>query len=238
MNFAALKRDAGVVGKAFKELEDNSLVALKEARVYFPARFTEQHLATVEVETYCIGHFAIVVDNCYAYFNVNAMVRFDPAEVNKVVWEDEEYYELVFFPGSIVIPNLMLAKVDTNVYHIYNGILSKGRIPWYISYDDLMKIFTTAPEFAGASVGSEHEVIEVLVSLIARNPNNPTEYFRTIAGKEGAPDKPLYISFKSVEYAATNTTNKLGGANFARGVVAALVDPSTRLERIETSLRV
>jgi hypothetical protein len=57
-------------------------------------------------------------------------------------------------------------------------------------------------------------------------------------GKEGSAAKPQYISFKSVEYAATNTTNKLGGANFARGVVAALVDPSTSLERIETSLRV
>lgn len=238
MNFAALKRDASVVGKAFKKLEDKSLVALKEARIYFPARFTEQHLAAVEVETHCIGHFAIVVDDCYACYSVNAMIRFDPAEVNKVVWDGDEYYELVFFPGSIVIPNLMLAKVDTNVYHIYNGILAKGRIPWYMSYDDLMKIFKTAPKFAGASVGEEHEVIEMLVSLIARNPNNPTEYYRTLLGKEDVPDKPTYISFKSVEYAATNTTNKLGGSNFARGIVSSLVDPSTRLESIETSLRV
>lgn len=238
MDFSALKHDIGVVGSAFKELEDNSLVAMREARIYFPARFTEQHLATVEVETHCIGHFAIVVDGCYSCYSVNAMIRLDPAEVNKVVWEDEEYYELVFFPGSIVIPNLLLAKVDTNVYHIYNGILSKGRIPWYLSYENLMKIFMTAPEFAGANIGEEHEVIEMLVSLIARNPENPTEYFRSNYGKEGSAAKPQYISFKSVEYAATNTTNKLGGANFARGVVAALVDPSTSLERIETSLRV
>lgn len=238
MNFASLKRDAAVVGKAFKKLEDKSLVALKEARIYFPARFTEQHLAAVEVETHCIGHVAVVVDGCYAYLNVNSMVRYDPAEVNKVMWEGDEYYELVFYPGSVVIPNLMLAKVDTNVYHIYNGILAKGRVPWYISYDDLMKIFKTAPKFAGAGVGTEHEVIELLVSLIARNPDNPTEYFRTIANREGFKEKPMYISFKSVEYAATNTTNKLGGANFSRGVVSALVDPSTRLERIETSLRI
>lgn len=238
MNFAALKHDIGVVGAAFEELEDDSLVALKEARIYFPARFAEQHLATVEVETYCIGHFAIVVDGCWCSYAVNSMIRLDPAEVNKLTWQDEEYYELVFYPGSIVIPNLMLAKVDTNTYHIYNGILSKGRIPWYITYENLMKIFATAPEFAGANIGEEHEVVEMLVSLIARNPDNPTQYFRDIIGIEGAPTKPLYISFKSVEYAATNTTNRLGGSNFARGVVAALTEPSTRLERIETSLRI
>lgn len=237
MDIESLVRDPDYVFSTLRELEDNSLVATKETRIYFPARFVEQGLASIDIETNVIGIFAIVVDGKYSVFSVNAMIRFDPVEITTLMIGGEENYEMLFTPGATIIPNLNVAAVDTLVYRIYNEFVAKGRVPWYMTYDkDMPRIFDTAPEYAGAGIGREREVTELLMSIIGRNPDNLNQSYRLVAGQGYKP--PRYISLKTVEYSATNALNKLGGANFTRGTIGALVSPSVVPERIETLLRI
>lgn len=236
MDIQSLVRDADYVFSTLRELEDESLVATKETKIYFPARFVEQGLASVDIETNVIGIFPIVVDGKYSVFSVCAMVRFDPVEISTLMIGNEEYYEMLFTPGATIMPNINVAAVDTLVYRIYNEFIAKGRVPWYMSYEqDMMRIFDTASEYAGAGIGQEHEITELLLTITGRNPANLNESYRLVAGE--IPDPPRYISLKTVEYSSTNAFNKLGGANFNRGVIGALVSPSVIPERSETLLR-
>lgn len=237
MDIQSLVRDPDYVYSTFKELSDNSLVAMKETKIYFPVRFVEQGLASMDVETSVIGVLAIVVDGKYSVFSVNAMIRFDPVEVSTVVMAGEEYYEMLFTPGAVIIPNLNVAAVDTLVYRVYNELIAKGRVPWYMTYHkDMPRIFDTASEYAGAGIGQEREVTELLMTITGRNPDNLNESYRLVAATTTKP--PRYISLKTVEYSSTNALNKLGGANFTRGTIGALVSPSEVPERIETLLRI
>ncbi len=237
MDIQSLVRDPDYVYSTFKELADNSLVATKETKIYFPARFVEQGLASMDVETNVIGILAIVVEGKYSVYSVNAMIRFDPVEVSTVMISGEEYYEMLFTPGAVIIPNLNVAAVDTLVYRIYNELIAKGRVPWYMTYrKDMPRIFDTASEYAGAGIGQEREVTELLMTITGRNPDNLNESYRLVAATTTKP--PRYISLKTVEYSATNALNKLGGANYTRGTIGALVSPSVEPERIETLLRI
>lgn len=236
MDINQLVRDAGYVLSTLRELEDNSLVATKETRIYFPSRFIEQGLASVEMDTSVIGILAIVVDGKYGVLNVNAPVRLTPIEVTSVLIRGDEYQELLFTPGSTIMPSMNVPAVDEMVYRIYNGILAKGRVPWYMQYDkDMPRIFDTASEYAGAGIGQEREITELLLTILARDPDNLNRGYRFAYGETDKP--PRYISIKTVEYTSTNAFNKLGGANFNRGVVAALVSPTTEPEKLETLLR-
>jgi hypothetical protein len=127
---------------------------------------------------------------------------------------------------------------DVLIYDIYNEILSKSNIPWYLSYNDLGSIFDTAKSLAGANVGENPEVTELLISIIARDKTDKNIYFRsTLESLDDLKTKsPAYISLKDVTYAASNTTNKLAGSYFSKAVVSALVNRSTRRERIESLL--
>lgn len=239
MNPKHMVRDADKVKAALRETEDGKLVTLKPVKIYVPTRFEERGLASIGIETHICGVFAMTIDDSYyAVSLVNAMARIEPSSMMKVLIDGDEYFEFEFDKGATVFPALDLVKTDSLVYKIYNEIVAGGHIPWYLSYTDLALIFDTAKEHAGANIGQNHEVTELLVSIVARNAANRNEYYRKSIQDlhDLTTNPPVFIPLRSVEYAASNTLNKLAGSYFSRGVVSALVTPTTRLERLDALL--
>lgn len=237
MDISQLKRDPFRVKTNLREV-NGQLVTVKGCKIYTPVRFSERGLASVSVETYIVGIYAMVFEDCYAVSLINAMQRITPTYRNKVTINGDEYYEFVFTPGSVVIASLDLVQTKTLVYQIYSEIVSKARVPWYLQYQDLAHLFDSAQQHAGANIGTDHEVTELIISMIARNPDDRTQYKRqTVVTEQDAQQPPCYVSLKSVAYSATNTLNKIAGSYMNDGIVSALVSPSDRVERIESLLR-
>jgi len=240
MDIKKLIRDASRVHLNLQELSDGRLVAKKSCKIYIPTRFSERGLASIGIDTQIVGIYAIVVeDKYYGISMVNAMIRIEPTSTIKILINEEEFYEFYFEAGSTVMSSVNLVKTDSLVYKIYDEIISKGRVPWYLSYLDLGKLFDTALYHAGANIGANHEVTELLVSMIARNTNDRHLYYRS--GLKNIEDMqkrpPTFIALRSVTYSATNTLNKLAGSYFSEGIVSSLVSPTERVERIESLLR-
>ncbi|MNU19611.1 hypothetical protein D3C71_78420 [compost metagenome] len=234
------KRDGQAVQACLKEMPDGRLVTTKGCKIYIPTRYAGRGLASIGIETHIVGIYAIVVeDQYYAVCNVNAMQRIAPSSSVKVVFDDEEYYEFTFDPGSTVISSLQLVKTDTLVFKIYDEIISKGRVPWYLGYADLGRIFDTAKYHAGANIGQNHEVTELLISMIARDRTDRRIYYRQSVKslKDAQANPPVFIPLRSTAYGATNTTSKLAGSYFKDGLTSALVSPADRVEPIEEILR-
>jgi hypothetical protein len=240
MDHKKLIRNSAKIHAYLKELPDGRLVCTKQVKIYIPSRFAERGLASIGIETYIVGIYAIVVeDTFYGVSMVNAMLPIEPTSTLKINVDGEEFYEFSFEAGSTVFSSTKLVKTDTLVYKIYDEIIAKGRVPWYLGYAELGRLFDTAIYHAGANIGKNHEVTELIISMIARNPKNRHEYFRTsIRSPEDMKTiLPAYIPLRSVTYAATNTVNRLAGSYFTEGVVSALVNPTERVERIEDLLR-
>lgn len=238
MDFAKLKRNPAAVLATLHEIDDKTLVTSEGCKIYIPSRFLEHGLAVISAETYIVGILTIVVGENYGSMMVNAMINIDPSETNRVQIGDEEYLEFVFYPGSVVIPNLYLAKTDTLVYKVYDEIIAKAKVPVYLTYFDLAKIFDTARKHAGANVGFYKEVTELLISISARNVKEKTQYYRQVVTSlhDLITNPPYFASLKDVTLSATNTTNKLGGGYFRNGTVSAINSPSERTERLESYL--
>jgi hypothetical protein len=239
MDIKQLERNAAKVHACLQETPDGRLIALEECKIYVPSRFEERGLMEHGVETYIVGIYAIVVEDKYlAVSMVNAMMRIKPSSAMKVKIRGTECYEFTFDAGSTIIASLNLVKNDVLVYKIYNEILSNGEIPWYLNYSDLGKLFDTAKLHAGANVGQNSEVTELIISLIARTPEDKVKYYRTIAQDEDIiQNKPAtYVALKNVQYSATNTTDKLAGSYFGDALTSALINPSSKRERLESLL--
>lgn len=240
MDVNRLIRDPAKVQSYLQELDNGSLVALKPVKIYIPARFTERGLAEVGIETTIVGIYAMVVDDThYAVSLVNAMMRITPSSTLKIKIKGDDYFEFSFDAGQVILPGVNLVKKDVLVYKIYDEIISKGRVPWYLGYDELGRLFDSAKHHAGVNIGNNVEVTELIVSMISRDRKDKTQYYRkTIESlDELKTNPPVFIPLRSVQYAATNTLNKLAGSYFGLGVVSALVSESTRPERIESILR-
>lgn len=240
MDFSALIRDPDRVKSILSELPDGRLVCTKACKIYIPVRFVDAGLAYIGVDNNIVGIYGITVDDTYyGVSTVNAMINIDPSSINRINIGDDAYFEFVFNAGSTVFKTIHLVKVDILTYKIYDEIFSKGRIPWYINYSDLGKIFDSAKYHAGANIGTDKEVTELIASLIARDATDRTKYYRTTI--ESPNDlhnkKPTFIGLRNVTYSATNTTNRLGGSYMSEGIVASLVNQSSRVESIESLLR-
>lgn len=237
MDIRQLVRNTEKVGECLQEM-DGALYPTEECRIHIPVRFAERGLASIGAETYVIGILPLIIGGFYSIIMVDALIRIEPSEVNRITVEDTEYYEFVFAPGSEMIPNLNLAMVDTLTYRIYDEIIAKARVPWYLNYFDLAKIFDTAPAFAGANIGRNKEVTELLISIVARDQRRRTEYYRRTIDNPTILEEypPLYAPLKDVSLSATNAVAKLGGGHFRDGTVSAIVSPSERAEPLEVLL--
>ena len=240
MDWKRFTKDPGKVHANFVVLPDKRLVTKKGCKIYIPTRFEGRNLAEVGIVTYICGICAYVVDDQYYGVGiVNAMMKIEPTSTMKVDFDGDEYYEFSFDAGATVISSIGLVKSDTLVYRIYDEIFSKGHVPWYMGYAELARIFDTAQYHAGANVGKNHEITEMLVSLISRDKDDRHLYYRTtVKDKEYlVTNPPCFISLRSVPYSATNTLNKIAGSYQHEGIISALVSPTTRVERLEAILR-
>jgi len=235
-----LTRDASKVHAALKELDDGSVVTTKGCKIIIPARFAEQQLAVLGNEINICGLFAIVVeDRFYGVSSAMAMMRIEPSVTNTIKIEDEDFLEFVFDPGCTVISSTELVKSDAFIYLVYSEIIAKGNVPWYMNYEDMGRLFESAPHHAGVSVGANFAVIEMIMAAISRSEKDRTKYFRHQLATKQDLDKevPAFIPLRSVTYGASNTTAKLIGAYWEEGLTSALVNPTETVEPIEGLLR-
>lgn len=240
MDILKLTRDKDFILSLIEEAPDGTARVKQQCQIYIPARYAERGLASIGSDVYICGIYAIVSGDKFATMTCNAMVRIDPAVINRVEMDDEEYIEFVFPAQSIMHPSTTVVRINTFTYTIFDYYHANARVPWYVSYNQMARLFETAKDYADANIGSNHETDELLASVIARNKLNRSQYFRQVATSDKedlANNRPVYVSLKNVAYSATNTMSKLGGNRFTDGTVSALVSPSERVESMEALIR-
>lgn len=240
MDRSQWKRNPGKVHEALAPQSNGTVLARKDIKVYIPSRFVEKQLATIGAEVYTLAIFAMVVDDKYlAVSTTNAKLRLSPTAIATVKFDGQSYLELSFPAGSVVIPDTNVLRQDTLPYLIFDEFIAKGKIPWYLEYDDVAKLFDTAQSHAGLKFDRVHSVLEMFAAAITRSAKNRSQYYRhAIAGKSDAelPDY-AFVAFRSITFGASNTTSRLMGSYFGEGLTSALVNPSETNEAIEDLLR-
>lgn len=241
MDYRRWVRDAAKVHACLHEAKDGSILTSKKCAIYIPERYAEKQLASIGAEVYILGIFALVVeDRYYAVSSALAKIRLKNPTIATVKFDGDNYLEFTFEPGSVVIADKELVKDDILTYYVFEEFITKGRVPWFMNYQqDLAGLFDTAELHAGVKLGNNHVVLEIIVAAITRNAKDPTVYYRHLIQKESdlKTIEPVTIPLRSVSYGATNTTSKLVGSYFGEGLTSALVNPSEKVETIETILR-
>lgn len=235
---ASLERDAPFIQSLMVESGD-SIVAKADLHIHAPTRYFERSLGTLGENKSLLAIYPIISGNKFATQLAMSMLPITPTVFRKVTVSGIEYYDFFFPKGSVIHPDINSLKRDTLVYQAFDEIIGKGNVGWYLDYATMTHFFDTAKEYANANIGENHEVIELLVSLISRNPVNRRAYYRqAIKTVEDLKKiRPAFIGLKNPIYAGTNTLDRLAGSYMETGIISALTNPSERVERIEKLLR-
>ena len=239
MQVKNLKRDPGRIKQALV-FRNGQYIAKEAIRLMFPSYFADRGMADFSADYYVLGMFALLTsDDHYGVLNIPAMVKVARGSISRTTVGKVEYIVLEYEPGALVISTNRVVREDKLVYPIFNDLSFKGKIPWYMSGVNLGYILDGASKYAGTDLGKNRKAIQVIFSLLARNPKNPNQAYRHVVKsfEEVDNEPPYYTALRNVQYLASNTFSKLTGANFRPGVNNALINPTTRVEPIERIFR-
>lgn len=220
--------------------DGDRLITKTGCKIYIPTRWTDKNLAVVGKEIRAVAVFPIVVDD--KYYSVSSAVAampLTPSRTSIVTIGEEECYEFLFEKGAVICPNLNLVRVSNTAYYLYDEIIAKAHVPWYLSYEDILRLLHTAKMHADITLAANNVPMELLAATIARQDKDVTKYYRHLVSNEkvALANKPNYVPLGNVLLGATNTTAKLMGNYLDDGITSALINPTEQIDTVETLFR-
>lgn len=234
-----LKRNAARELEHLHRQENGCTVTDVPIKIHVPVRFQNKNLAILGSEVFIVGFYAIIAnDEYYGVDNTIAMMQIRPSSTKKITVRGTDYFEFSFEPGDVVFVNNHLVVNDTLTYYLYDELVAKGNIPWFMNYYDMAKMFDTAKLHADVNLGSR-AILELIISTTARDKDDLTRLYRHILNKHDdvVLNPPKVIPFRSVVWNTSDTTSRLNGAYFPDAINTAVVNPSESVELIEEILR-
>lgn len=235
-----LIRDPKKVLEQLVENKNGEIICKVNCKIQVPERFSTIGLGQIGINTFTYGCLAIILESGeYAVMNMNALVELNPTRLVIVKIDGINYHQFEFDAFQTVIKTKTIVKRDAIIYNVFDEFIFKGKVPWYVDYDTLGKLFDTAAEYSGSDVSKNEDVIEFLASLISHYKNDRDSLLRNkiTSYSDTSGDKITYIPLSSVFYSVNSTMNKLAGSYFNDGVISALVNPSDKVEKLEQIIR-
>lgn len=239
MDVSGLKRNPDVIKSHLVKM-GSGIVTKANIQVIFPARFLQRGLADISTTTLVTGILAIVdEDDNYAVMNIPIGIPLTPYKMENVEINGIEYIILNFEKESVFCENTQLVIDATTLYPILDEFLLSGKVPWYMGYEDLSKIFSKSKKYADTNIGANILGFSLLTAIVARNPKNKKQYLRLSAKTYEAINKitPAYVGLKNIYYAINSVLSKAAGAYAQNGITSSMVDPQDKTTQIEEIIR-
>lgn len=236
-----LKRNADAVREKIVVNAAKQLICKEACSIHLPVRFTSRKLGQIGTLTFAYACFPLILDGTgeYGVFNTNALIELNPFKTTEIEIDGTEYYQFSFQPGQVVFKTIEVVRRENVLFNIFDELIFKGKIPWYVEYEDLASLTILAHKYAGSKIGANPEVMELLASIVTRDATDRSKYIRHVAVDYAGVDskKTAYVPLMSVYWSVNSTVNKLAGAYFSDGVISAIVKPTDRVEKMESILR-
>lgn len=223
MDVTQLIRDSSSRDKVIKVV-DGKIIAGVDCQIHVPFRYIPAKLAKIGKYTTCVGIFPVVYGNRYMVSNVCASLELFTPSVSNTIINGEEYYVFSYTAGETISPRNTIVVSDEDVYNVFNELIGKAKIPWFLTYEDVGKCIANAHRYGNITLSGTNAVIELIVASICRNKDDINQYYRTVIKtiEEQNTNPALILPFKSVIAGTTNTVGKLLGAYFDEGMTSAL----------------
>jgi hypothetical protein len=223
LNISGLKRNPEIIKSYLKTIK-NTVVTTEDIQIVFPERYINRELAIIANTIKLVSIYAIL-DNYgnYAIMSAPIIQELVPFSIHDLDVNGVIYKGLSFNRGDVVLPNTVLVKNNNFMYDIFDEFYIKGNIPWYLDYNDVSNVLAETKKYAGSNIGNNPLTMEIITSMVAKDPNNKQIYFRQVPDNKNI--KPEYVGLSDIYNSYNNTGSRLIGGYFSYGITTSLVSP-------------
>jgi len=239
MNIAELTRNPKIAKTYLMTTPDGVLMTKAKMSIMIPKRYVEVGMAISGSDNETMGICAWIIGKEYFVTLTNAVLKITPSSVTETVVDGDTYVLYNFDKNSIVMPSARVLKASGVVFLIFNEIIAKAKVPWFMNYLDRCNIFESAKEYAGVSFTDQKEVTEMIVAANTRSQDKFDMYYRHAIKNENdlTSNKHRPTPLRAIEFSISTPLNKIMGSYINRGITSALNHPSERVEKLEEYLR-
>jgi hypothetical protein len=226
MALMELQRNKAYILGNLKVGPNKELITKEDAYIEVPFYFKDKGLLIMEDKTSIFGSFALVMGNKYAVWNVPIMYITESEDMTLIEHDDVKYYRFMFKAGATILQSLIAIKTSTIIYSVFNMYLFSGKVPWYIDYDDVANIINKSKKYTGLNVELNSEVIEILVSMAARDPGNLEKQIRNVTKQT----RPMFVPIGNVDNLNSNFSKIVGNYQDSGVQSILLSDPDKPID--------
>ncbi len=229
-----LKHNPEAIKSCFR-ISNNMTVVTKDIKIVFLESFLHKELAEIGDVVTLIGLYGIIDENDnYATCIAPGFQKLTVNRIGDTTCDDGNLYKVLYIDkDSVMLESNDLVVGDNQIYFIYDQFYVKGKIPFYISYDQLPKLLSDADIFCGTGLGNDRHVFEILSSIVARG-KDKSVYYRN--SPEFGKVPPKYTSLSNIYYSLKSSSSKIIGGHYGAGISAAILNPETESSVLENLL--
>lgn len=240
MDTSKLKRDPAKVLSALRELPNGALATTAPLHIHVPESFRAKQILLMGEDITAMGYFALILESGeYGLYMIPSMIDLNPSQTTIIEVNGKTYYDFFFEAGTVVIKQTELFKDNILLYNLIDELLSRGRIPWYYTYEDMVDFFVDVEYYTGTKLAVTPAIGEMVIAQIARNPADRKQLLRYLLTKPGAGHTTpvTWLPLRNVSIGAEGLTAKLVGSYLDDGIDAGLLANGGKSSMLEEVLR-
>ncbi|QXN70526.1 hypothetical protein AGENTSMITH_122 [Bacillus phage vB_BspM_AgentSmith] len=222
-----MKRDAKVISSNLYE-KGGKIYCKQKCIIEFPKWYADKDLLNMAELSHVFGVFAIIIGETYSVSVIPTILTTNPLIVKEVVKDGVEYTQFHYGKDDPILENTKAVKKEMVSYSLFESFFMYSKVPWYIEYDDLVRLLDNLAKHAGSKLGNNLIANEVLVGFVTRNAKDKKVYHRQVIK-----DPYVYIDLMNVYYAVSTVTNKLAGNYFQNAIVSAIAQKEKTTTKLE-----
>jgi len=234
-----LKRNSDLIKSKLKTV-GNSIITNVNLSILVYHKFVDKEMTILDNVCKVVGIIAIMDDdNNYAIMTVPGVMSVEPNEIEDIEIDGEHYYKLVIIKGEALISDTTIVKDTGYVYKVFDLLVLKGKVPFFLNYEDMLSLFKNFPEYTGTKIGKDTLPFEIFTAMIARDKNDPTKDFRLTVKthNDAIKEPPKWVGLMNIYYSFGSTLSKIAGSYFKTGVLVAAVNKNKKQTKLEKILK-
>lgn len=226
-----MKRDKDFIGSKLYR-EGDKLFCKEKCIIEFPKWYEDKEMATIQDVVDFYGIFAIIIGDTYSVSVIPTLVQSTPIMIKEIERDGIVYNQLIYGKDDCILNNIKVVKMELLSYNFFETFYMYARAPWFIEYEDLLRLMDNLPVYANSNVGGNFISNELTTSFITRSKMDKRIFFRQ-NGNKGFE----YVDLMNVYYSALSTTNKIAGNYFMESMTSAIVQPEKETTKLEDLVR-
>lgn len=237
LDVSKLKRDAKYISSLLK-VTDEKTIAEKDLSLIFPSIYIDKNLA--KIGPLCeVLSVLILLDRESGKYSVclnPAKQNYSPYAIKEITCGNVLYQEMLFKKGDVITPNNYIVLNQQHLFDVFETFYLLGKIPWFMSYEDLADLLVSSKKYCGSSIGDNPVILQVITAIMTRVYGDDDKYFKSEVGLVNG-IKPLFKGIKDPYFSFSSSISKVVGSYLEDGFIGAIVKPSTRSNRISDLLK-